>query len=90
MNILGPKKRRGSLKKSLSAEKAEEATVEDPEAEAFDLDTILKPPADELLKRRRPALILTKKSEAELRYVAAKSALSASASAKLKKMHPKR
>ena len=58
---------------------------EDPEET---LSEILSP-SDVQLKQRRLALKPSKKSEAEVRYVATKVALAGLAAVKMRKMHPR-
>ena len=63
----------------------------DPEEPLEYMEDILSGPSEESLKRRRTALVPSKKTDEELRYVASKTAaLTALAAVKLKKMHPTR
>lgn len=87
--LSGRRKRQATLEKR---KKAPIMSLQDPEAqvseeETFDLQDILTPSAENLVKRRS-ALVPSKKTDEEMRYVASKYAMAALATVKLKKVHP--
>ena len=86
----GSKTGRKRLEKRKSLEASPEKANLDMEIEStFELSDILEPPNPEAIKHRRSALVPSKKSQDEVRYVASKAAMAALAASRLKTfVHP--